>query len=326
MTDLTTLDAKLDALTTQVGALAAHQRRRDELFDEFTPILREALGVGGGRLAELESRGYFAFGKAMLEVLDHIVTGYSPEDVKELAGAVVSILDAVRAMTQPQMLKMAGDLSDAAKHAADLPPVGILGALRASQDVDAQRGMAVMLEVLRRLGHGAEKLDRRARLQAQLASRRARPSADTGAASAAPRVPNTAPNPVPKVVPTTPPATEVTAEPPPPQASGPARIGTRFVVDGVEFTPEGFLVDSTRWSAELAEGLAASIGVELTPQHWALIEFARKDYAETGASPNIRRLTRGAGISTKEIYGLFPKAPGKCTALVAGLPKPVGCI
>lgn len=99
-----------------------------------------------------------------------------------------------------------------------------------------------------------------------------------------------------------------------------------MVVDGVAFTPEGFLVDAAAWNRELAELLATSIGVALTDQHWKLIEFARDEYDKTGASPNIRRLTQGSGISTKEIYAMFPKAPGKCTALIAGLPKPVGCI
>jgi tRNA 2-thiouridine synthesizing protein E len=95
---------------------------------------------------------------------------------------------------------------------------------------------------------------------------------------------------------------------------------------GVAFTPEGFLADPAQWSRDVGGAIAVRIGVQMTERHWLLIESARKDFEQTGASPNIRRLTKVSGIETKEIYTLFPKAPGKCCAMIAGLPKPVGCI
>ena len=41
---------------------------------------------------------------------------------------------------------------------------------------------------------------------------------------------------------------------------------------------------------------------------------------------NIRRITTGSGIPTKELYSLFPRAPAKTVARLAGVHKPVGCI
>jgi len=315
MTETERIQQTLDTLSAQVAALAEAQRRRDELFDELTPILRDVLGVTSGRLQTLDERGYFAFAKALTEVADRIVTSYTPEDVHELAEAVESILDAVRALTQPRMLKLMTDLSDASDHAAEMEPPGIFGMLRAAKDVDAGRGMAVMIEVLRRLGHGAQRMDRQAKLQATLGSRKQRAEdrpRRTGTERPARHAPAERPAPV---------AASPAAAPPPPSTPT-----APVVVDGVAFTPEGFLVDSKAWNRELAELLATSIGVTMTDPHWKLVEFARDEYEKTGASPNIRRLTQGSGISTKEIYGMFPKAPGKCTALIAGLPKPVGCI
>ncbi len=64
----------------------------------------------------------------------------------------------------------------------------------------------------------------------------------------------------------------------------------------------------------------------LGTDHWKLIDAARSDYADTGMSPNIHRLTQIAGVTTKDVYALFPKAPGRTIAKIAGLPKPVGCI
>jgi sulfur relay (sulfurtransferase) DsrC/TusE family protein len=37
-------------------------------------------------------------------------------------------------------------------------------------------------------------------------------------------------------------------------------------------------------------------------------------------------LTQIASVTTKDIYALFPKAPGRTIAKIAGLPKPAGCL
>jgi tRNA 2-thiouridine synthesizing protein E len=77
---------------------------------------------------------------------------------------------------------------------------------------------------------------------------------------------------------------------------------------------------------EAAEATAASLDLALTDAHRAVIVAARDDYAATGASPNVRRLTQVTGVSTKDLYALVPRAPGRTVARIAGLPKPAGCI
>lgn len=96
---------------------------------------------------------------------------------------------------------------------------------------------------------------------------------------------------------------------------------------GVRFLSDGTLLEPEKWTRELAEALAPTVGVPvLTEAHWSVLEFARREYAETRHSPNIRRLTGGAGIDTRTLYALFPQAPGRAVARVAGLPRPAGCI
>ena len=89
---------------------------------------------------------------------------------------------------------------------------------------------------------------------------------------------------------------------------------------------EGFLTDPTEWDEALATVLASNIGLELSPAHWTAIEFARADHAATGETPTLRRMATEGGISTKEMFALFPKKPAKKMSYVAGLPKPVGCV
>ena len=90
---------------------------------------------------------------------------------------------------------------------------------------------------------------------------------------------------------------------------------------------EGFLTDSSQWTPEIAEALAAEVGIgPLTEKHWEVINFCRADNEAQGTPPGLRRISKLSGVSMKELYQLFPKGPGKLAAKVSGLPKPKGCI
>jgi tRNA 2-thiouridine synthesizing protein E len=300
------IERNLDAIKDELDELRRAQKQREELFSEFGPILKEVMAVANERFESLERKGYFAMGRELAALVDHVVESYTAEDVADLGRNVVTILDTVRTLTQPQVLSLVGHVTEAAEGSDDLEPIGVLGMAKASQDEDAQRGMAVMVELLRRLGKGVKRAARRERLERQLRSkksvassvRRQRRSPMASRAEASPEV----------------------------SASAPEAKKTNPKVAGVEFTPEGFLADPSAWSPKLAEQIAVSIGVELSEQHWKLVHFARQEWERTGASPNIRRLTTGSGLRTQQVYQMFPRAPGKCTAMIAGIPKPVGCI
>jgi TusE/DsrC/DsvC family sulfur relay protein len=94
----------------------------------------------------------------------------------------------------------------------------------------------------------------------------------------------------------------------------------------IHLDEEGFLTDASEWDTELAEQLAANIGLELTDRHHEIIRWARQDAAEQGETPTIRRLQAVGGFATKELFQLFPKKPAKKLSYVAGLRKPVGCV
>ena len=95
----------------------------------------------------------------------------------------------------------------------------------------------------------------------------------------------------------------------------------------VEVNAEGFLVNSTQWTPDVAEAIARESGiVSLTPEHWKVITFCREDAAREGQPPGLRRISKLSGVGTKELYALFPKGPGKLAARIAGLPKPQGCV
>lgn len=94
----------------------------------------------------------------------------------------------------------------------------------------------------------------------------------------------------------------------------------------VDVDAEGFLLHADQWSPEVASAIASELGLQLTDQHWRVIEFVRADTSAQGQSPGPRRITTSSGVSMKDLYALFPKGPGKLVARVAGVPKPKACI
>jgi tRNA 2-thiouridine synthesizing protein E len=95
----------------------------------------------------------------------------------------------------------------------------------------------------------------------------------------------------------------------------------------IELNDEGFLIDSSQWTEELAIDLARREGIEpLTARHWEVIHFMRSEYETKGSGPSVRMLGKTSGVPIKELYELFPKGPAKLAAKIAGIPKPRGCI
>lgn len=95
----------------------------------------------------------------------------------------------------------------------------------------------------------------------------------------------------------------------------------------VEINDEGFLLDASQWTREVAQAIAEEVGVApLGDKHWQVIDYCRADADAQGQPPGLRRISKFSGVTMKELYQLFPKGPGKLAARVSGLPKPQGCI
>ena len=96
---------------------------------------------------------------------------------------------------------------------------------------------------------------------------------------------------------------------------------------GVDLNEEGFFTDPQQWTRDMAVEMARADGIaELTPAHWTVIDFMRKEYFEKGTGPTVRVLGKTSGVTVKELYELFPKGPAKMAARISGIPKPKGCI
>lgn len=101
----------------------------------------------------------------------------------------------------------------------------------------------------------------------------------------------------------------------------------------IETDEEGFLVNLSDWNPDVAAELAKGESIEMSDNHWEVINFLREYYDEYQIAPAVRVLTKAIGKklgpdkgNSKYLYDLFPYGPGKQACKIAGLPKPTGCI
>lgn len=94
----------------------------------------------------------------------------------------------------------------------------------------------------------------------------------------------------------------------------------------VHVDDEGFMTEYDEWDDEVAAELAQRIGITLTEAHWKPLRFLRRDFADRGETPTLRRVSTAGGVPIKDLFALFPQKPAKKMAYVAGLPKPRGCV
>jgi TusE/DsrC/DsvC family sulfur relay protein len=101
----------------------------------------------------------------------------------------------------------------------------------------------------------------------------------------------------------------------------------------LEVDEEGYLANLNEWEPAVAEVMAKDEGLELSDDHWEIINFLREYYEEYQSAPAVRVLTKAVGKklgkekgNSKYLYELFPYGPGKQACKLAGLPKPTGCV
>lgn len=98
----------------------------------------------------------------------------------------------------------------------------------------------------------------------------------------------------------------------------------------VRIDADGYLVDPGDWSRAVTELMAEQDGLELGDDHWLLIDFLHRFYAEYHVAPEMPVLARNLCKDQQDcrwtrryIKELFPEG-AKTACRYAGLPAPVG--
>ena len=101
----------------------------------------------------------------------------------------------------------------------------------------------------------------------------------------------------------------------------------------VEHDEEGYILELSAWSEELAKVIAEEEKIDMSEEHWEVVNFLRDYYEEYQIAPAVRVLIKSIKKTmgkekgnNKYLYTLFPYGPAKQACKIAGLPKPTGCV
>lgn len=317
------MEDRLIEIQNLIAEMSAQQKKQqeklDDLFEDINVMMKPLLSHGIEQMQALEEKGYFQFLNGLKPITDNIVGHYSQQELAYFANSVGMILDTARSLTQPDVLTLVNNISHTLRTADRVKPIGIWGLMKATSDKDVSKGLAIVMELLKQLGQ--------VKLNAE-----ALPPGSLGTTNLEHEHKKTTKN---KLESLLAPKRKVTTSALKPSTiskstSAAATTGLTTstpIVPGYVFTSEGFLENPGMWSEDLATQIAKALGVEeLSEVQWKLVNFARNEYLKTKATPNMRALSVGSGVSTKEIYTAFPHSPAKTIAKIAGISKPVGCI
>lgn len=96
---------------------------------------------------------------------------------------------------------------------------------------------------------------------------------------------------------------------------------------------EGFLINLKDWNESIATELAKKDQLELTDDHWHIINYLKKFYQQYQTAPTMRVLVKEMAKhlgpekgNSSYLQQLFPKGLLLQGSKIAGLPKPTRCI
>lgn len=94
----------------------------------------------------------------------------------------------------------------------------------------------------------------------------------------------------------------------------------------IELDDEGYLIEPNDWDENVAAYLAGQEKIELTDEHWRVIQFMRKYYEDhliaADARFVIKFLAEELGCGRNRLFELFPYGYVKQACKIAGMKRP----
>jgi len=101
---------------------------------------------------------------------------------------------------------------------------------------------------------------------------------------------------------------------------------TQIDLAQIRLDNEGYIVDPSQWTEELAHYFADKEDIALSDDHWLVVRFMRDYYAEREIAPDVRHvikhLKNTTGAGRNYIFELFPYGYVKQACKIAGMKRP----
>ncbi|MCD4735450.1 MAG: DUF1641 domain-containing protein [Bacteroidales bacterium] len=125
----------------------------NDFLRDATPILRQTGLDAINKMNELDRKGYIDFFREFARVVDNIISGFSTEDVRTLADNIVTILQTVKDITQPDMLQAMNNAVLVYKNldTQNVQEYTLWKAFRELRTPEMKKGMGFMITFLKNL-------------------------------------------------------------------------------------------------------------------------------------------------------------------------------
>ena len=131
---------KLEAMMAQLDSLS-------ELMHTVNSLSGAGLAKVTDVLAAADDKGYFVFAREGSRIADRVVTEFTEEDVQALGDNVVTILNAVKEMTQPEVMGLVQRTAGSVQDVEDTPmePPSLFALLKSMRDPQTRRGLGKVM-------------------------------------------------------------------------------------------------------------------------------------------------------------------------------------
>ena len=131
----------------------------NDLVKDVSPILHQ-MGLDGIHMMnEFEQKGYFDFMREAMNIMDNVVEHFTVKDVRLLADNAVTILETVKNLTQPDMLKAinSGLIVYKSIEIEDVEEYSMWRAIKAMNSKEMKKGIGFMITFLQNIAKETEK-------------------------------------------------------------------------------------------------------------------------------------------------------------------------
>jgi len=129
-----------------------------DFLKDASPLIREYIIDFMATLDEFDRKGYFEFFKEAQNIIDNVVTSFNKNDVKALGDNIVTILNTVKNLTQPDMLHAVNNAVSVYKN-LDIEvskEVSYLKMIKELNKPEVKRGIAFAIQFLKNISEQNE--------------------------------------------------------------------------------------------------------------------------------------------------------------------------
>lgn len=131
----------------------------NDLIKDVSPVLHQVGLDGIHMMNEFEQKGYFDFIREAIKIMDNVIEHFSVEDVRLLSDNAVTILETVKNLTQPDMLKAinSGLIVYKSIEIEKVEDYSLWKAMKAMNSKEMKKGLGFMITFLQNIAKETEK-------------------------------------------------------------------------------------------------------------------------------------------------------------------------